>query len=220
MKQIYGIDLSKGKFDVNYLDQFGNEKMKTVSNKLSTVSSFLESLPQDALLVAEHTGIYGNLLLYLTTCLNVRFALVPGYEIKHSFGLLRGKSDQIDAKRIREYGERFFDKLRFVKFESEEIKELREIHVLRAQLVKERKMLETRNNPFPLCSQPGKKWLECLPSRYDELACFELVSNRLNPFNRVRPPPGALHRVQEFFIFVIIFKSTLQRGLCRLQVKS
>jgi len=143
MKQIYGIDLSKGKFDVNYLDQFGNEKMKTVSNKLSTVSSFLERLPQDALLVAEHTGIYGNLLLYLTTCLNVRFALVPGYEIKHSFGLLRGKSDQIDAKRIREYGERFFDKLRFVKFESEEIKELREIHVLRAQLVKERKMLET-----------------------------------------------------------------------------
>jgi transposase len=143
MKQIYGIDLSKGKFDVNYLDKNGNECQKIVVNKLTSVSSFLESLPQDVVLIAEHTGIYGNLLLFLTTCLKIKFALVPGYEIKHSFGLSRGKSDQIDAKRIREYGERFFDKLRFIEFESEEMKELRDIHVLRAQLVKERKMLQT-----------------------------------------------------------------------------
>lgn len=54
-------------------------------------------------------------------------------------GLSRGKSDQIDARQIRDYGERFFDKLRFVEYETEEMKELREIHVLRAQLVKERK---------------------------------------------------------------------------------
>lgn len=143
MKQIYGIDLSKGKFDVNYLDQCGNEKQKTVSNRLSSVSSFLEGLPQNAILVAEYTGVYGNLLLFLATCLNIKFAFVPGYEIKHSLGLSRGKSDSIDAKRIREYGERFYDKLRFVEYESEEMKELRGIHVLRAQLVKERKMLVT-----------------------------------------------------------------------------
>lgn len=143
MEQIYGVDLSKGKFDVNYLDRSGNEKQKIVSNTLSSVSSFLESLTPDAVLIAEHTGVYGSLLLFLATCLNHRFAFVSGYEIKHSLGLAKGKSDKIDARRIRNYGERFFDKLRFVEYETPEMNELREIHVLRAQLVKERKMLET-----------------------------------------------------------------------------
>jgi len=143
MKQIYGIDLSKGKFDVNYLDQSGNEKQKVISNKLSSVNSFLESLSPNAILVAEHTGLYGSLLLFLSTCLNRKLAFVSGYEIKHSLGLSRGKSDQVDAKRIRKYAERFFDKLRFTRYEAPEVKELREIHVLRAQLVKQRKMLGT-----------------------------------------------------------------------------
>lgn len=143
MKQIYGIDLSKGKFDVSYLDQSGNEKHKIVSNTLASISPFLETLPPDSVLVAEHTGVYGSLVLFLATCMNRKFAFVSGYEIKHSLGLAKGKSDQIDAKRIRVYGERFFDKLRFVEYETPEMNELREIHVLRAQLVKERKMLET-----------------------------------------------------------------------------
>jgi transposase len=170
MKQIYGIDLSKSKFDVNYLDQFGNEKQKIVSNRLSSVSLFLERLPQDAILVAEHTGIYGSLLLFLTTCFKVKFALVSGYEIKHSFGLARGKSDQVDAKRIRNYGERFFDKLRFVEYEQEEMKELREIHVLRAQLVKERKMLETHI---------GEKDLE----PFSSIIVHEITHNQIESLN-------------------------------------
>jgi hypothetical protein len=86
--------------------------------------------------VAEHTGVYGDLLLYLSNQVGVSISFMSGYTIKHSLGLIKGKSDPVDARRIREYGERFFDKLVCTVYEGETMKELRELYVLRAQLVK------------------------------------------------------------------------------------
>jgi len=73
----------------------------------------------------------------------VSISLVPGYTVKHSLGLIKGKTDPIDAARLREYGERFFDKLTFKEYQSENVSELRQLHSLRSQLVKSRKMLRT-----------------------------------------------------------------------------
>lgn len=145
MKQIYGIDLSQKKFDVNFLGQNGKIRTLIVKNNLNQIVKFLEQVSKDAILVAEHTGVYGELLVYLSHCMNIPIALVSGYEIKHSLGLLKGKSDKIDAFRIREYGERFYDKLKLVLFEDEVMKELKELYSLRSQLVKERKMLTTQD---------------------------------------------------------------------------
>lgn len=142
MKQIYGIDLSQEKFDVNFLS---NNKVKSliVKNALSSIVEFLEKMPKDAIICAEHTGVYGELLVFLACLMKIPVALTSGYQIRHSLGLLKGKSDKVDAQRIREYGERFFDKLKFYQFPDEEMKELKELYNLRAQLVKERKMLLT-----------------------------------------------------------------------------
>jgi len=145
MKQIYGIDLSKEKFDVCFFEK-DSMKNKIVSNKLNAITKFLEGLPRESIIVAEYTGTYGNLLLFLCNSLNVPIALVPGYEIKHSLGMLKGKSDKLDAQRIREYGMRFSDKLKFVTYECEQLIELKELLRLRNQLVKERKMLITYNS--------------------------------------------------------------------------
>lgn len=148
--RIYGIDLSMEKFDVNFIDERGNDRSKTVKNSLVPISKFLESLPDDCLLVAEHTGVYGDLLLYLSNQVGVSISFMSGYTIKHSLGLIKGKSDPVDARRIREYGERFFDKLVCTVYEGETMKELRELYVLRAQLVKSRKTLAT--------SETGRKY--------------------------------------------------------------
>ena len=43
--QVYGIDLSMEKFDVNFVDQNGNEKNKTVNNGVKAISKFLEDIP-------------------------------------------------------------------------------------------------------------------------------------------------------------------------------
>ncbi len=129
------------KFDVNYIDMNEKEKNKIVKNNFKGIVKFLSTLPKDAILCAENTGSYGNLLVFLSNQLNVKIALVAGYTIKHSSGLIKGKSDPIDAKRIREYGERFFDKLQFTTYDSEELIALKSLYSLRSQYVKSRKLL-------------------------------------------------------------------------------
>ena len=66
--QIYGIDLAKEKFDVSFFDlkskKVSNQTShKVVKNNLKSIGRFLETLPSDAVLVAEHTGVYGDTLL-------------------------------------------------------------------------------------------------------------------------------------------------------------
>jgi len=64
-----------------------------------------------------------------------------GYNIKHSLGLQRGKSDSKDAYRIRKYGVRFYKELHLAVPKHESVKELKELYVLREQLSKRRKSL-------------------------------------------------------------------------------
>ncbi len=141
--QVYGIDLSKEKFDVNFFDTDGKQKNKTVKNGLIGISKFLSKVVEGSVLCAENTGSYGDLLVFLCNQQGVSISLVSGYTVKHSLGQLKGKSDPIDAARLREYGERFFDKLTFKEYQSENVTELRQLYSLRSQLVKSRKQLKT-----------------------------------------------------------------------------
>lgn len=144
MRQIYGIDLSKNKFDVCFIDgDDSSESYTVVKNNFSGIVDFLENLPQNALLCCEHTGVYGDLLLFLADQANVPIVFVAGYEVRHSSGLKKSKTDKIDAKMIREYAVRFNDKLKERKYRSENMTELRTLYRLRNLLVKERKMLMT-----------------------------------------------------------------------------
>lgn len=143
MKRIYGIDLAKNKFDVNYLNKSDCEEHLVVPNTFKGICKFLGEITSETLLVAEHTGVYGDLLVFLSNQMDIPICLCSGYRIKHSLGLTKGKSDKYDAQRIREYGERFRDKLEMTKFSSEYICEINELYSLRNQLVKERKMLLT-----------------------------------------------------------------------------
>jgi len=84
-----------------------------------------------------------NLLVGLANASGIAIALIEGYAVHKSFAIEKGKSDQIDAKRIWEYGIRFYDKLRFISPVSEALHELKALQNLRSQLVKQRKMLQT-----------------------------------------------------------------------------
>lgn len=141
--QVYGIDLSKEKFDVNFVDANGKEINLVVKNALASISRFLSSVPDGAILCSEYTGVYGEMLLFLCNQMQVPIALVPGYTIKHSLGMVKGKSDPLDSKRIRDYGERFPDKLEYAEYPNERITELKQLYTLRNQLVKQRRALRT-----------------------------------------------------------------------------
>jgi len=153
MRQIYGIDLSKKKLDISFIDKNGFLQHKVIDNNIAKITRLMEQLSVNSVLCAEHTGAPGNLLRFLAHIKKVPVILVTGYEVKHGLGLIKGKSDKIDSDRIREYAERFYDKLNFAVFEGECLFELQELHSLRNQLVKQRKMLETQCcgkelNPF------------------------------------------------------------------------
>ena len=143
MSPIYGIDLSKDKFDVSFVCSEQVVKHKVYTNDLKGICKFLALVPPETVICAEHTGTYGDMLVLLALSSGIRISLIPGYEIKHSLGLQKGKSDPIDAARIREYGERFFDKLIFCEVECQELYELKELYRLRTQLVETRKRLIT-----------------------------------------------------------------------------
>ena len=81
------------KFDVNFIDTKEEERNKEVKNRVVSISKFLSTIPEGGILCAEHTGAYGDLLVHLSNQANILIALVPGYTIKHSLGLLKGKSD-------------------------------------------------------------------------------------------------------------------------------
>lgn len=158
--RIYGIDLAKDKFDVNYFapsDKTTTEKSlhKVVGNTLAGISKFIGSLPADAVLVAEHTGVYGDCLLKCCTDAGVRISLVGGHVI-HTYKSApdRGKTDMQDCAMLREFGERFPDKLIYRRFPSSELYELRQLARHREMLVEERKRMMT--------AQKGE---DCRPQR-------------------------------------------------------
>lgn len=191
MRQIYGIDMAQGKFDVNFLNSNNKPKSFIVKNNLKGITEFLENLPKEVVLCVEHTGVYGDLLLFIASSMKIPVSLSTGYEIRHSLGLLKGKSDKIDAQRIREYGERFYDKLKFVTYPEENLKELKELHTLRAQLVKERKMLLTH--------EKGKKHLPYNSIKAHEI--IEIVKKNLD---------NAIGKLESEIIDVIMSKPDLK----------
>lgn len=167
--QIYGIDLASQKFDVSFVDAAGKTRHTVVKNSESQIERFLDKLPPESRLVAEHTGAYGDLLLMLADRRGIPVSYVSGYEIKHSMGLVRGKSDPVDASRIREYGERHADRLEDTHFPSETLYALREIRATRRLLVEQRKQIETvlkndGNRPLrnPMAHDVKQKMLEQL----------------------------------------------------------
>ena len=143
MAQIYGIDLASEKFDVSFIGNDGLPKHRVVKNVKAQIEKFLDSVPDGARLIAEHTGVYGDMLLMLADIRGISVSFVSGYEIRHSMGLIRGKSDPVDAARIREYGERNLDKLTDSHFPSQALYELRELFSTRRLLVQQRKQLQT-----------------------------------------------------------------------------
>jgi len=104
--QIIGADLSKKTIDfatpqgehlkVNNDPPGYQELMKWIKKQRLNI-------PQ-VMIVMEHTGLYSHRLEQYLHAQQVSFTKVPAIAIKLSLGIVRGKNDKIDAKRIARYG--------------------------------------------------------------------------------------------------------------------
>lgn len=80
--------------------------LKSLSKSLKSLTNKIKCLPEELLICGEY--IYP----LIQSCKTLSFDLwmEDPAQIKHSFGVQRGKSDKVDARRIAEYSFRYQDK--------------------------------------------------------------------------------------------------------------
>jgi len=102
MKYI-GIDVSKDKLDIAYLDNSSEEQVTQISNTISSIKTFLKhissvfSLPLQVVL--EATGVYHLNLVYLLEEHNIDVTILNPLSLKgfSTSYLLTTKTDAVDA---------------------------------------------------------------------------------------------------------------------------
>jgi len=139
-KEVIGIDVSKNTIDVcAHLSQKSTEFANTnkgVKRFLSWVKRDLKDM-SEVLFVYEHTGMYSHILTIILQEIGCHYYVAPALDIKRSMGIVRGKDDRIDAKRIALYGYRLREEIiPTVCCKSVEV--LKSLMTLRSKLVKQR----------------------------------------------------------------------------------
>ena len=146
-KYFIGIDVSKLSVDICVLS--GKEKVVNVALKndpkalqafwRQMAGDYPDFIPGQIICCLEHTGIYNEHLLSFLSAKKVDICLENATHIKLSGGLLRGKSDQVDACRIATYAYREKDSLRLWKAPRPVITTLKHLSALRNRLINAKK---------------------------------------------------------------------------------
>lgn len=109
MKSIYvGIDVSKRTLDI-CLKVLDGEQYLKIENKISSIKKVFRKLDQvdsEVVVAMENTGHYNHQLYRVLSNYNFNVYVVDPKHIKRSIGLVRGKNDKVDAKRIATFIER------------------------------------------------------------------------------------------------------------------
>lgn len=151
METIYflGIDMAKKTFQAALtVDGINMFEMQVENNSKAIAAYFLElknkfNFTATQLTVClEHTGIYSYPLLDYLVKREVKVCIEPALQIKQSQGMQRGKSDQIDAKRIAQYAYKNQKQLKFWIPQRSTIQKIKSLLVMRERLIKTKVQLE------------------------------------------------------------------------------
>jgi transposase len=141
MKQILiaGVDVSKSTLDV-FFKPCGYGVKRSNDNKgfnqlLKELKLIKASTP---LVVMEHTGRYSLKFETFLRTHGIGYCKLSALQIKRSLGVIRGKSDKVDAERIAEYGWLRRDELQCDIALSDKLVQLQEVLSLRLKLVRDR----------------------------------------------------------------------------------
>jgi transposase len=136
-----GADLSKKTID------FFIHQLKAFLKVDNSIAGFREMIKwfrqhsidlSEVMIVMEHTGLYSYQLEQFLHQNGISFTKVSALAIKRSFGLVRGKSDKIDARRIARYAFEKQDCLGEDQPVGQNLTMLQRLHSTRERLVKTR----------------------------------------------------------------------------------
>ncbi|MGI0060737.1 MAG: IS110 family transposase, partial [Nitrosotalea sp.] len=139
-KFILGVDVSKNTLDI-YCTQI-NEHLQ-IENGTVGFREFLQWCKahkidlKNCVVVMEYTGGYEYKLIQFCENKKIPFIRIPGLAIKRSLGIIRGKNDKVDSKRIAQYATEKYSSLRVSKSLDKRIILLKELLKFRKRLVRE-----------------------------------------------------------------------------------
>lgn len=144
IQHIIGADLSKKSIDL--VCHLQNTHIQ-IENSMVGFKDLLQWLKQQkinaskTMIVMEHTGLYSYCFEKFLHQHQIAFCKVNALAIKRSIGIVRGKTDKLDAARIAAYGFEKKDKLTIDVPASDALKRLQMLHSTRNRLVRHRASL-------------------------------------------------------------------------------
>jgi len=144
IQHIIGADLSKKSIDL--VCHLLSTHLQ-IGNSIAGFKDLLQWLKEQKIntstimIVMEHTGLYSYCFEKFLHQHQIAFCKVNALSIKRSIGLVRGKTDKLDAARIAAYGYEKKDKLAIDVPASDALKRLQMLHATRNRLVKQRTAL-------------------------------------------------------------------------------
>jgi transposase len=148
---VLGIDVSKESIDACLIRTSDGQLMESkFHNNLSGFRHLKRwckeqqcECDSSTLCCMEHTGLYTRLLVHYLLSRDVHVWLESSLQIKRSQGLVRGKSDKIDAQRIARYAHLFQDKARIMQLGVLTLEKLKDLQSNRKRLMKALQSLRT-----------------------------------------------------------------------------
>lgn len=150
-EETVGVDVSKLTIDVfiqnaNVYKQFSNNEsgfkaMLIWAKKEGVIIS-------EVLFCFEHTGLYSIELASFLSKKKISFAMLAAIEIKRAMGMVRGKNDKVDAKRIAEYAHLRKGKLKETVLPSEKILKTQYLFSLRERMISDKAGYEASKKEF------------------------------------------------------------------------
>ena len=144
IQHIIGADLSKKSIDL--VCHLLNTHLQ-IENSIAGFKDLLRWMrqqkinPSETMIVMEHTGLYSYCFEKFLHQHQMPFCKVNALAIKRSIGIVRGKTDKLDAARIAAYGYEKKEKLAIDVPASDALKRLQLLHSTRERLVKHRASL-------------------------------------------------------------------------------
>ena len=149
IKYFIGIDVSKPFFDAALMPVINFQKQSIESANFENTELGLKafekwlrkhkvSFDQNTVLVIENTGIYHRLLWAFCNKIKLQIHIGNAAHIKWSFGIARGKNDEIDAIRLCKYACKESDELKMSKPLNPKLMQLKDLQTSRTRLLSQK----------------------------------------------------------------------------------
>ena len=141
-KDVIGIDVSKLTIDA-YLKLaqahavFSNDT-KGFRQLVKWIRKHADCKTEELLICFETTGLYSLQLASFLSQSNIDFVMENPIQIKRSMGLVRGKDDHVDSKRIAEYAYMRKEKLKLTQLPSEELIKMQNLLAIRERMIRQK----------------------------------------------------------------------------------